>query len=771
MRLYSSSQFVLWCLVLPLFFLTSCVVKDFELSSQVKDEGIILNVNVANSGLVDLSRTSSDRTDRSRIEDMNIVLVEDNVIKKIIYVNSESPVIPEQSEEDGLKNRLPVESGPLQYHVSKGSMVGIDQIFVVCNYWQIDSGTGEIIPDNGNLNNVFKEQGKTYTVDDLKALQQGTPRKPGIMTSTLFGEAEPDKDTGTDEHGGQKYTCELQRTTAMITVAIETGDANKLNAGVKITPRSICLHNVPVNCNIGSENTVTTDDRIWEEGLVQQVGWDPLVESNEKITVGGHGNDPNIVPVFMFENLQGKNAPINVSGDDPQIHKTPANGKEKYCSYIEVIADYLYVPQGSGTNQKYISGPIKYRLYLGENITDNFDVHRNKHYQVTLSLKGMGGLVEDGKTDEQGNFIAEGADASWRVDSEKVTGGGSFLTEGTNMPSNGAMAYIGFVGEQGHKYTIYSTDNSGKPWLWAQCTAKDGSGDINGLQSPTPDFPAKIYTAEQCGGQPGVSYILIFAQPWIDEGNSWNEWSQGDLSTVTNWINNGYRKTSLVLKDITDNKIVNEFEARQWLPMPVMVDDNYNPITSGNPNDASFYYSRIDLYEGVEMVWGPDFYNNNWDASNLKPESMLYRTSYWGNTRDFNPNYGFDILAALYGTNPSAFNFRADFGKPDDAVGAALFRSFNAVTSTGGSIVYEYNSADGMARIGLPTVAEWEKIMNYGVVDVRFGISNVPYWTSSMEGTKTYTYNPIIGTQNLEDRTNKHRVRLVYHKNDFATKK
>lgn len=282
MRLYSSSQFVLWCLVLPLFFLTSCVVKDFELSSQVKDEGIILNVNVANSGLVDLSRTSSDRTDRSRIEDMNIVLVEDNVIKKIIYVNSESPVIPEQSEEDGLKNRLPVESGPLQYHVSKGSMVGIDQIFVVCNYWQIDSGTGEIIPDNGNLNNVFKEQGKTYTVDDLKALQQGTPRKPGIMTSTLFGEAEPDKDTGTDEHGGQKYTCELQRTTAMITVAIETGDANKLNAGVKITPRSICLHNVPVNCNIGSENTVTTDDRIWEEGLVQQVGWDPLVESNEK---------------------------------------------------------------------------------------------------------------------------------------------------------------------------------------------------------------------------------------------------------------------------------------------------------------------------------------------------------------------------------------------------------------------------------------------------------------------------------------------------------
>lgn len=742
-----------------------CIREDLN-NLDGSDQGVNLVISVAGMGNKQLTREgTSERTDRSRIEDMNIVLADaSGVIREIIYVpNPTTGTSDPGMENNGLINgNLPTDGGSLVYHVGSRSWAGKSKIFIVCNYWQIDKKTGEIQPNMNNLNNCLTVG--TSTIDNLKALQQGTPRKPGIMTSTLFGEAKPD--TGTDEHGGQNYTCELQRTTAMITVAITSGNGDEmLKDGVKITPRSICLHNVPVNCNIGLENTVTTDDRIWEEGLVQQVGWESLTSANHGTTVGGHGNDPNIVPVFMFENLQGNNDPINVSGDDPQIHKTPANGKEKYCSYIEVIADYLYVPQGGGTDQKYISGPIKYRLYLGENITDNFDVHRNKHYQVTLSLKGMGGLVEDGRTNPDGSYIGDGEGVSWRVVSENVTGGGSFLTEGTNMPSNGAMAYIGFVGEEGHEYAVYCKEGVTKaPWLWAQTP--------QGMITPSEKYPAILYPYDQCGGEPGVTYILLFAQPWLDiEGEtSWKNNSQGDINNITNWIANGYRVAHLILKDKNTGQ-TKEFEARQWLPMPVMVDDNYNPITSGNPNDASFYYSRIDLYEGVEMVWGPDFYNNNWDASNLKPESMLYRTSYWGDTRDFNPKYGFDILAALYGTNPSAFDFRADFGKPDDAVGAALFRSFNAVTSTGGSIVYEYNSADGMARIGLPTVAEWEKIMNYGVVDVRFGISNVPYWTSSMEGTKTYTYNPIIGTPNLEDRTNKHRVRLVYHKNDFATKK
>lgn len=759
---------VMTALLLLGSLLAGCIRDEAVMPGNDK-EGVNLIISVAGMGNQQLTRAdqTSDRTDRSRIEDMNIVLADaSGVIQEIIYVpNPTTGTSDPGMENNGLINgSLPVDNGTLVYHVGSKSWAGKSQIFVVCNYWQVernnndntddDKDVGTIKEGSRDLNNCLKVG--TSTIDDLKALQQGTPFKPGIMTSTLFGEAKLGGE-GTESHGGQIYSCELQRTTAMITVAITSGNGNeKLKDGVKITPRSICLHNVPVNCNIGSDNTVESDDRIWEEGLVQQVGWEPLTSANHGTTVGGHGDDPNIVPVFMFENLQG----IMDHASENEIKKAPDVGKEKYCSYIEVVADYLYTPQATGDNQKYISGPIKYRLYLGENITSDFDVHRNKHYQVTLSLKGMGGLVEDGKTDKDGNLEVNPKDLSWRVDSEKVTGGGSFLTEGTNMPSNGAMAYIGFVGEQGHQYAVYCKEGvDGAPWLWAQTPG--------GMYTPSESYPATLFPYDQCGGESGVTYILLFAQPWIDEYGSWKQWSQGDISTITNWINNGYRVAHLILKDKTTGKIVHELEARQWLPMPVMVDDNGNPIT-GDPNNASFYYSRIDLYEGVEMVWGPDFYNNNWDANNLKPNTMTYYQSYYGNTRTYNADYGFDVLAALYGTNPNAFDFQGDHGKPDDAVGAALFRAANAVTSSGNSIKYNANE---MARIGLPTVKEWEKIMQYGVVDVRFGISNVPYWTSSMEGTQTYTYNPIIGVQNLEDRTNKHRVRLVYHKNDFATKK
>ena len=722
-------------------------------------EGVNLIISVAGMGNQQLTRANSERTDRSRIEDMNIVLADaSGVIQEIIYVpNPTTGTSDPGMEDNGLINgSLPVDNGTLVYHVGSKSWAGKSKIFVVCNYWQVDKTTGEILPEKNNLNNCLKVG--TSTINDLKALQQGTPRKPGIMTSTLFGEATPA--TGTDVHGGQNYTCELKRTTAMITVAITSGnDGETLKEGVKITPRSICLHNVPVNCNIGSDNTVTTDDRIWGEGLVQQVGWEPLTSANHGTTVGGHGDDPNIVPVFMFENLQGTNEPTNVGDDDPQIHKTPADGKAKYCSYIEVVADYLYTPQTTGENQKYISGPIKYRLYLGENITNDFNVHRNRHYQVTLSLKGMGGLVEDGRTNPDGSYIGDGDGASWRVESSGVSGGGSFLSDGLNMATNGFLSYVGFVKEPNHRYRIYS--DSDVPWLWS--VTKDSYEGLVGLTKGT---DVVVFEADQCGGEEGISYVKIFAQTWIDE--SPYEWSKYVKNNdLTSWINDGKRTAQLILWDETDSKEVSRFELRQWLPMPVMVNNNGDKIT--NPFDASLYYSRIDVYEGKELPWGPSYFNN-WNVSNLKTDAYNYADNQaMSPTRKFDSKYGFDNIVALYGTNPSAFDFEEDYGRPANAIGIAIFRAANAVTSSGGSIIYD--NINYFGRIGLPTTEEWEKIKEYGVVDIRFGISNVPYWTSSMSDMQTYTYNPIIGVKNLVNRTDKYRVRLVYHKNDFAGKK
>lgn len=737
--------------------LAGCIRDEAVMPGNDK-EGVNLIISVAGMGNQQLTRAESERTDRSRIEDMNIVLADaGGKINKIIYVPKGSQGIQNpEADNDGLvSGSLPTDDGKLTYHIGSTTWSGSTQIYIVCNYWQVDNGT--IIESCKDLNNLSP---KITTIGELKALKQGTPFIAGIQTSTLFGKAEIGE--GTDQHGGQIYNCELKRTTAMITVAITSGtETGKLNDGVKITPRSIQLHNVPTECHIGDKNTINEGGIVrTPDGLNQQVGWEPLTSANHGTTVGGHDNNPNIVPVFMFENLQG----VMDHAEGNEIKKAPDSDKEKYCSYIEVVADYLYTPQGGDTNQKYISGPIKYRLYLGEDILKDFNVYRNKHYQVTLSLKGMGGLVEDGRTNPDGSYIGDGDGASWRVESSGVTGGGSFLTDGLNMSSNGFLSYVGFVKEEGHEYGLYATNN--KNWLWAGNT---NGTDLSSIPTK-PDKNNKVtqFPGEECGGEPGAFYFKLYAQAWIDEYGGWKNGAVGDISTITNWIENGYRQLELHLYDFTLSKDVSVITVRQWLPMPVMVNDNGNPISSTNPNDASFYYSRIDVYEGREIPWGPDYFNSNWNASQLVTNKWQYYKGYWGTKRDYNPDYGFDVIVALYGTKPDAFTFQKDYGRPSNAVGTAIFRAGNAVTSSGSSIFYEFSD---MSRIGLPTVKEWEKIMQYGVVDVRFGISNVHYWTSTMEGTKSYSYNPITGEKTLDDRTVKHRTRLVYHKDDFAHKK
>lgn len=728
-------------------------------------EGVNLIISVAGMGNQQLTRAdNSERTDRSRIEDMNIVLADaSGKINKIIYVPKGSQGIQNpEADNDGLvSGSLPTDDGKLTYHIGSTTWSGSTQIYIVCNYWQVDNGT--IIESCKDLNNLSP---KITTIGELKALKQGTPFIAGIQTSTLFGKAEIGE--GTDQHGGQIYNCELKRTTAMITVAITSGtETGKLNDGVKITPRSIQLHNVPTECHIGDKNTINEGGIVrTPDGLNQQVGWEPLTSANHGTTVGGHDNNPNIVPVFMFENLQG----VMDHAEGNEIKKAPDSDKEKYCSYIEVVADYLYTPQGGDTNQKYISGPIKYRLYLGEDILKDFNVYRNKHYQVTLSLKGMGGLVEDGRTNPDGSYIGDGDGASWRVESGGVTGGGSFLTDGLNMSSNGFLSYVGFVKEEGHNYLIYCKGGVNEaPWLFSQCTYN--GQDMSNMQTPTSEYPAKIYSAEECGGEEGISYVKLYARPWIDDPNIPDErWQNFGGTTIESWIQNGKRTANLILYDATASKEVSSFELRQWLPMPVMVDNSGNPITSGNPNDASFYYSRIDVYEGREIPWAPSYFNN-WDSKNLNIGSFTFYNGYpysGGKPRSYFETYGFDNIIALYGTNPSAFTFKSDYGRPGNAVGVAIFRAGNAFNQASDVVDSNYRE---LGRIGLPTVAEWEKIIKHGVVDVRFGISNVPYWTSSMSGTQTYTYNPISGAQSLENRNTNHRTRLVYHKNNFAVKK
>lgn len=84
----------------------------------------------------------------------------------------------------------------------------------------------------------------------------------------------------------------------------------------------------------------------------------------------------NIV-LYIAENRQG-----NGSGST-QAGKTPATGRENLVTYLE----YTAAKNGASDG---VSGNMTYRVYLGENVTNNFDVIGDKVYRATLNLSWLG---------------------------------------------------------------------------------------------------------------------------------------------------------------------------------------------------------------------------------------------------------------------------------------------------------------------------------------------------------------------------------------------
>lgn len=732
----------------------SCVRDKIDMAQQ--DGDIDLHITIKQSEESRLGRAISDRVDRNRIEDMNIVMAKSGMIMDILYISANSSAVAAGDEETtGLvSGSLPAEGGELRYHIAKDRVAG-DEIYVVANYRRTTDD--EQTSDEGDLSVYFKK-GTVTTIKQLKAMRQGTRFVSGIRTSTLFGEAVK---VGDDAHGGSSYSVSLERTTAMITVEIREEENEGLKAGVRVIPRQICLHNVPRACHIGMNNAINSaytagnvgpnDIPLQEDGLLQSISWGEIRGGDDVITVlGGHGNEEEVLPLFMFENLQGK-----TEGNSEEVTKDPEKGELNplFCTYLEIEADYYYIPSDGGNQY---AGPIKYRLYLGEDIYNDFNIYRNKHYQVTLTLKGMAGLVEDGQFDKDGKPIAgaEGG-ASWRIESEVSTAG--FIGGTTNVDVSGYEVKIPFVREEGKEYVIYCTENASTSWLMTQCSI-DGQ-PLDGMQSPTKDFPA--VPKQDANGQ---WYIEMFAKAYIHD--DWKKLSDIENWDLEKWINEGYREQDLILAE-KDGKEVSKITLRQWLPLPVMEpqkDKNGNLIEITKPWDANLYFSRIDVYEGKMLPWGPKVYDD-WNNENLITSGDKFGTlAAGGDSQTYSAAFGFHNVVAMYVTDRFGKRYFA-YENPQSAMEVAAFRGGN---STGNStkVNAPYPQMD---YYGLPSKEEWDKIKQYGVEDWRFPFSATEYWTSSMDGTKSYTYDYIFGQAELRNRSEKHRVRLVYHKNDRWT--
>ncbi len=151
-------------------------------------------------------------------------------------------------------------------------------------------------------------------------------------------------------------TIEMIRLISKITVVF---NKEQLDEGTTIAIKNISLKNVPSVCSLLSNNKPVTIGEISETGDYIDFNLEP--SAHEQAT-----------PLYLFENMQGDIGPALV-----ESQKSPGESSP-FCSYIEIKADYI---------NKAREGIIKYRFYLGNNITNNFDVRRNTWYQLYVVFK------------------------------------------------------------------------------------------------------------------------------------------------------------------------------------------------------------------------------------------------------------------------------------------------------------------------------------------------------------------------------------------------
>lgn len=213
---------------------------------------------------------------------------------------------------------------------------------------------------------------------------------------------------------GASVAIELCRLISKVTVVF---DKSALSWDTNINITAVELKNVASQCKYIVANSISSSYNINELGDNLTSNLEPSVHSLA-------------TPLFLFENIQG-----NIGSASSEKDKNPGTA-EPYCSYVEITANYS-TPAKSGT--------LKYRFYLGKNISNNFDVERNTWYQLNIRFTGTG-INEVSWRIDTSNLI----DVSYNIsvaaspsNGGTVSGGGQYIYGST--PSLNAYPATNFI--------------------------------------------------------------------------------------------------------------------------------------------------------------------------------------------------------------------------------------------------------------------------------------------------------------------------------------
>jgi len=195
---------------------------------------------------------------------------------------------------------------------------------------------------------------------------------------------------------GGSVSIYLKRLVSKITVVF---DKKHLDADTYIEIKKIALKNVPAQCKYLISNAIASSSEIMAKGDSLVANLEPILHSSA-------------TPLFMLENNQG-----TIGSQVNESFKNPGTA-QPLCSYIEITADY---------QSPYKYGIMKYRFFLGKNISNNFDVERNIWYQLNVIFTG--------------DAINE---VSWRVDTTGISNVLYLINAFASPPEGGLVSGSGY---------------------------------------------------------------------------------------------------------------------------------------------------------------------------------------------------------------------------------------------------------------------------------------------------------------------------------------
>ena len=488
----------------------SCVCEELGAWDKAQEcSSVAIRVKLPEQTVVN-PMTRAEAKDFEQLANMNIIISDKGIIRKRLYLDfdnmkwgdgtdlaygTESAGVTVTYEDD--------ENGYRVFHLTfadtywdDGLSLNSCQFHAVANFGR-QIGSEDDRDFVTGLRALEVHAGET----DINGNKHCTVPTPNVMYGDIVSEeTKPIIDTKPSEVT-RIVTIELQRTAAMITLAM---DGTDLDANIVIALDSVTLHNVPNTCQLGPGNKATRSQispigdfrggmmisngytlvgkkrQESVSGYEEQQGYKTVIGNHYERDAQGHMSNVSselVRPLFLFENMQGTGAPVdNLGVGNPQTMKRPegveaskgaiANyNNNGVCSYIEVNATYTQYDETNLTTIK-SRGPVSWRFFLGRDSERDLNVERNTNYQLTLQLSGSG--------------IGE-SDYSWRVDEnlkstpvvgtpDMVVGGGGEMFCVEFKDPNYSNQNMKITSTDGTFVYVYSTPNNDKSYDWFQVT-------------------------------------------------------------------------------------------------------------------------------------------------------------------------------------------------------------------------------------------------------------------------------------------------------------